>query len=102
VDAYAFLSAIAQSGKDMSFPNVFVALDGQTVISAAKYFANGTTLTYSVNVQDSSVASCTVKGDKITFKGLKAGQTSAKVTAGNASFDFVITVREGAKGNGWL
>lgn len=103
VDAYAFLSAIAGAGVDMTFPNVFVALDGQTVIAPAMYFKNGESQTYTVNVSDASVASCTAEGKNLVFKGLKEGQTSATVKAGNgASFDFIITVRKGAEGNGWL
>lgn len=103
VDAYAFLKAIEQSGKEMTFPNVFVALDGQTTIAPAMYFENGASLTYNVSIADTSVASCEMKGKNLVFKGHKAGQTAATVTAGNGkSFDFVITVRKGANSNGWL
>ena len=77
VDAYAFLSAIAESGTDMTFPNVFVALDGQTVISPSIYFENGAAQTYTVSVENSAVASCEVNGNKLIFKGLAEGQTSA-------------------------
>ena len=103
VDAYAFLNAIADAGVDMTFPNVFVALDGQTVIAPAIYFENGASQTYTVNISDGSVASCNADGKNLVFKGLKEGQTSATVKASNGkSFDFIITVRKGAAGNGWL
>lgn len=103
VDAFAFLNAIAGAGVDMTFPNVFVALDGQTVIAPAIYFENGVSQTYTVNISDGSVASCNVDGKNLVFKGLKEGQTSATVKASNGkSFDFIITVRKGAAGNGWL
>lgn len=103
VDAYAFLNAIAGAGVDMTFPNVFVALDGQTVIAPAIYFENGASQTYTVNISDGSVASCNADGKNLVFKGLKEGQTSATVKASNGkSFDFIITVRKGAAGNGWL
>ena len=103
VDAYAFLNAIAGAGVDMTFPNVFVALDGQTVIAPAIYFENGASQTYTVNISDGSVASCNAEGKNLVFKGLKEGQTSATVKASNGkSFDFIITVRKGAAGNGWL
>ena len=103
VDAYAFLNAIAGAGVDMTFPNVFVALDGQTVIAPAIYFENGASQTYTVNISDASVASCNAEGKNLVFKGLKEGQTSATVKASNGkSFDFIITVRKGAAGNGWL
>lgn len=103
VDAYAFLSAIAGAGVDMTFPNVFVALDGQTVIAPALYFKNGAAQKYTVNVSDASIASCAVEGRNLVFKGLKEGQTPATVKAdGGESFEFIITVRKGAAGNGWL
>lgn len=103
VDAFAFLNAIAGAGVDMTFPNVFVALDGQTVIAPAIYFENGVSQTYTVNISDGSVASCNADGKNLVFKGLKEGQTSATVKASNGkSFDFIITVRKGAAGNGWL
>ena len=103
VDAFAFLNAIAGAGVDMTFPNVFVALEGQTVIAPAIYFENGASQTYTVNISDGSVASCNADGKNLVFKGLKEGQTSATVKASNGkSFDFIITVRKGAAGNGWL
>ena len=103
VDAYAFLNAIAGAGKPMTFPNVFVALDGQTTIAPALYFENGASESYTVTIADTSVASCSIAGKNLVFKGLKAGQTSATIKAGSGkSFDFIITVREGANGNGWL
>jgi hypothetical protein len=44
-----------------------------------------------------------VNGNKLIFKGLAEGQTSASVKAASGeSFDFIITVRKGANGNGWL
>lgn len=103
VDAYAFLSAIGQSGVAMTFPNLYVALDGQTVVAPAMYFADGDSQTYSVTISDTSVAECSADGKNLVFKGLAAGQTDAVIkSSGGESFDFVITVREGANGNGWL
>jgi subtilisin family serine protease len=103
VDAYSFLKAIEQSGKDMTFPNVFVALDGQTTIAPAMYFENGSNQTYTVVIADTSVASFEMKGKTVVFKGIKEGQTSASITSGSGkSYDFVITVRKGANTNGWL
>ena len=46
---------------------------------------------------------CTQDGKNLKFEGLKEGQTSAKITSsGGVSFDFTITVRATANGNGWL
>lgn len=35
-------------------------------------------------------------------EGLKEGQTSASISGGKDSYKFIITVRKGAAGNGWL
>ena len=35
-------------------------------------------------------------------EGLKEGQTSASISGGQDSYKFIITVRKGAAGNGWL
>jgi hypothetical protein len=60
---------------------------------------NGTTFT--VKVDDESVATAAVTAGKIIFTGVKEGQTTASVT-GSRTDSFVITVRKGAEGNGWL
>lgn len=103
VNAYGFLKAIEQSGVEMTFPNVFVALNGQTVLAPSMYFENGASQTYTVSIADTAVASCSVEGNKLVFKGLAAGQTTASISSsGGKSYDFVITVRDRANGNGWL
>ena len=56
---------------------------------------------FSVTVKNQDVAEAVVKDGKVVVKGLKAGQTEASVT-GSRTDNFVITVREGANGNGWL
>lgn len=103
VDAYAFLQAIAGAGVDMTFPNVYVSVGGNTTLNPAIYFENGEGQTYTVKVSDASVAKCEQDGKNLKFTGLKAGQTSAVVTSsGGESFSFTITVRPSANGNGWL
>ena len=103
VDTYAFLQAVAGAGVDMTFPNVYVAVDGTVTLVPSRYFKNGDGLTYTVTVDNASVASCESKGNKLMFKGIAAGQTSAVVKASNGeSASFTITVRSSAAGNGWL
>ena len=103
VDADAFLKAIAGAGVDMTFPNVYVALDGVVKLVPAMYFKNGESQTYTVDITDKAVASCVVEGKYIKFTGLKEGQTSAVVKSSSGqSFNFTITVRSTANGNGWL
>ena len=103
VDAYAFLKKIEGAGVEMTFPNVFVAEGGRTTVAPAMYFENGASQTYQVTITDETVAAYEADGNKLVFIGLNSGQTAAKITAsGGESFDFVITVRKGSTGAGWL
>ena len=102
VDAHAFLQAIAGAGADMTFPNLFIALDGQVTIAPAMYFKNGGKK-FEVTISDSSVAAYAVEGSKLVFFGEKEGQTSAVIKSDSGeSFTFTITVRKSAASNGWL
>jgi hypothetical protein len=102
VDAHAFLQAIAGVGVDMTFPNLFIALDGQVTIAPAMYFKNGGKK-FEVTISDSSVAAYAVEGSKLVFFGEKEGQTSAVIKSDSGeSFTFTITVRKSAASNGWL
>ena len=98
INAYAFLKAIEGAGVEMTFPNVFLDVDQQKVVNPSTYMAGAS---FSVKVDDESVATASVKDGKIIFTGVKEGQTTATVTGGRTD-SFVITVRKGAEGNGWL
>ena len=101
VDTYAFLQAIAGAGVEMTFPNLYIALGGQVRIAPAMYFKNGKT--FSVTIADGEVAVYADEGDTIVFLGEKEGQTSAVIKSDSGeSFEFTITVRNRANGNGWL
>ena len=104
VDAYAFLKAIEDEGAGvpMTFPNVYVATGSTSTLAPAMYFKNGESLVFTIVISDTSVASCEYKGKNVVFTGLKAGQTTAVLTAAGISQEFVITVRDTASGNGWL
>ena len=98
VNAYKLLKAIEGAGVEMTFPNVFVAVEEEKVYDPALYMDGAA---FTVTVEDSSVASVEMKDGKLIVKGLKEGQTRASVK-GDRTDDFVITVRSGAEGNGWL
>ena len=103
MDAHAFLQAIAGAGTPMTFPNVYVAEGGSVTLAPAMYFKNSAGQTFNISISDQSVATCKAEGKNLKFEGLKEGQTSAKITSsGGVSFDFTITVRATANGNGWL
>ncbi len=98
INAYALLKAIEGSGVEMTFPNLYVAVGGQTTVSPSMYMEGSS---FTVSVSDSSVATAEVVDGMVVVKGLKAGQTAATIT-GSRTDKFVITVRENANGNGWL
>ena len=86
----------------MTFPNIYVALEGTVTVVPSMYFKNGGN-SYTVTIADTEIASCTADGSKLVFQGKKAGQTSASIKSANGeSFNFTITVRNSANGNGWL
>ncbi len=98
VNAYALLKAIEGAGTEMTFPNLFVSVDQQKTVLPSVYM-DGTVFT--VDVADPTVATAQMIGGKLVVKGLKEGQTEASIT-GSRTDRFVITVRNGAAGNGWL
>lgn len=101
VDTYAFLKAIEGAGVEMTFPNLYIAVGGQVRIAPAMYFKSGKT--FSVTIADGNVAAYSDEGGKIVFFGEKEGQTSAVIKSDSGeSFEFTITVRNSANGNGWL
>ena len=99
INAYALLKAIEGSGVEMTFPNLYVAVGGQTTVAPTMYMDG---LAFSVKIADTSVATAEMVEGKLIVKGLKAGQTQATITSVYGSHNFVITVREAANGNGWL
>ncbi len=100
VNTTGFLNAIAGGGVELRFPNVYVALGSETAVAASLYFEKEEK-DYKLSIGDTSIASVSVEGGKVIFKGLKEGMTEASVSAGSRKYDFVITVRRDA-GSSWL
>ena len=98
VNAYNFLKLIEGAGIEMTFPNLFVAVGEEKSVEPSMYM-DGTS--FEVTVADPSVATAVVQNGKVIVKGLKEGQTTAAIK-GARTDNFVITVRNGAAGNGWL
>lgn len=105
VNATAFLEAIAgdQAGVAMRFPNVYVAVEGSAAFIPARYFKGGESLTYTVEIDNPNMATCSKDEQKLVFKGVAIGATTATITASNGEkHSFNITVRKKVGGNGWL
>ena len=104
INAAAFLAAIASdAGVEMVFPNIYVAKGSKSAVVPSRYFVGGESLTYTVTIADTAVATCATEGNKLIFSGVESGSTKATITASNGkSFEFSITVRRDANNNGWL
>lgn len=103
VNAAKLLNAINGRGTQVKFPNLYVPLDGNVTTVPGNYFVGGEKLTYTVAIDDTTVAMATQEDGKLTVKGVKAGATTATITASNGEKQaFSITVRKGANDNGWL
>ena len=102
-NAAKLLNAVAGNGTQVSFPNLYINLGGEVTAIPANYFLGGETMTYTVAISDTTVATASVEGRKLTVKGLRSGTTKASITSsGNETHTFNITVRKVANGNGWL
>lgn len=102
VDAGALLRAIGEgAGSEMRVPNITVAPEATYTIDLARYFVNGESLQYNVDVVNENIAMATLQGTVLTVKGLATGSTTATVKAGDKEQTIVITVRKG-NGNGWM
>ena len=103
VDAAALLAKIdGTEAPLMTFPNVTVGVNALKAVAPAMYFENGKSLTYSVTVENTAIATAVVENGKVVIKGIAAGQTTAVVKAGSSEQKFVISVRNANSGNGWL
>ena len=98
VNAARLLNAVSGNGKQVSFPNLYNSLGKEVKAIPANYFLGGETLTYTVSIADTAVATASMEGAK-----LKAGTTKASITSSKGeTHNFNITVRKTANGNGWL
>lgn len=103
VNAAKLLKAIEGSGKELTFPNLYIPLNGAVVVTPEIYFENGKTLTYTFEIDNGAIASYSNSNGTHTVKGTAEGFTHATVRASNGKTQsFVITVRDAANGNGWL
>ncbi|MBR5592484.1 MAG: S8 family serine peptidase [Bacteroidaceae bacterium] len=102
VNAAALLKAVENGGRDMKLPNVYLAPGKSTEIDLARFFVGGEALTYSAVVADENVAVVSVDGTRMTVQGVAEGFTSIDVTVDGKVHSVMVTVRNGASGNGWM
>lgn len=103
IDAERLLANIDQEGVELILPNAYVAIGSTQVIELSRCFDNGASTTFSVVVDDSSIATLSIDGSRLTVKGLKTGRTGFSVTSSLGEKQVAyVTVRENAGDNGWL
>ena len=106
-NAEMLLAAIADesAGTSVTFPNIYVGIGAENAVKEdpARYFKQGETLTYTLKIDNTSVATGEIKDGMAVFTGLAEGATTASITASNGEVQkFNITVRKSANGSGWL
>lgn len=107
-NAEMLLAAIADdaAGSKMTFPNIYLAPGEENAVTEipARYFVGGESLSYTLQITDTSVASGVITEEgKAVFTGVGEGVTTASITSSNGeTHNFNITVRKGAHDNGWL
>lgn len=104
VNARRLLEAIDNSGRKITFPNLYIPLEGTVTVLPANYLDGES---FTVSIKDPGIATVSQEGTSTTarlvFKGLKSGMTQATITSNTGeSQNFNITVRKSASGSGWL
>ncbi len=102
VNAAALLKAVEGAGAEMKLPNIYVAPGESTEINLARFFVDGENLSYSAEVADANIAMASVAGTLLTVEGVAEGFTTINVTVDGNVHSVVVTVRNGANGNGWM
>ena len=102
VNAAALLRAVGGAGSDMKLPNFYLAPGETKKVDLARFFINGENLIYGAVSADNSIAVASVSGSLLTVDGIAEGFTTIDVTVGGDIHRIVVTVRDGANGNGWM
>ena len=102
-NAKILLDNIENEGVKLVLPNAYVAVGTERTIDPTHCFDGGETASFTASVEDSSVASVGVEGNRVIVKGLKVGRTAFSVKASTGEIQTaVVTVREKTNDNGWF
>ena len=72
------------------------------MIDLARFFVDGESLEYNVEVVDSNIAKVALEGNCLTVSGESEGFTSINILVNGEKHHVLVTVREGANSNGWM
>ena len=102
VNAGKLLRAIENAGSEMKLPNIYVAPNTEVVIDLSRFFRDGETLEYAINVEDKAVATAKIEGTILTVTGVAEGFTLLNIMVGGTEHTVNVTVRSSANNNGWM
>ena len=102
VNAGKLLRAIENAGSEMKLPNIYVAPNTEVVIDLSRFFRDGETLEYAINVEDKAVATAKIEGTILTVTGVAEGFTLLNIMVGSTEHTVNVTVRSSANNNGWM
>lgn len=103
IDAGILLNNIEESGVDMKLPNIYVGEGKTYTLDLARYFVDGERLTYTCDLNDSSIANVEVSGTLLKVTGTKSGSAQINVKASNGMNQTItVVVRKNAGDNGWM
>ncbi len=102
VNAGKLLRAIENAGSEMKLPNIYVAPNTEVVIDLSRFFKDGETLEYAINVEDKAVATAKIEGTILTVTGVAEGFTLLNIMVGGTEHTVNVTVRSSANNNGWM
>lgn len=105
VDAGLLLANIAQEnvGVKLEVPNVYVGIEASQQLDLTRFFDNASALTFTVSVEDESVATVSVEGTTVSVVGHRTGSTPYTVRASDGTEQMAyVTVRRNANDNGWF
>lgn len=102
-NAEILLGNIDNEGVKLVLPNAYVAVGAERKIDPTHCFDGGETASFTVSVEDATVASVRVEGQSIVVEGLKVGRTAFSVTASTGETQMAVaTVRKRTNDNGWF
>ena len=102
VNAGKLLKVIENAGSEMKLPNIYVAPNTEVVIDLSRFFRDGETLEYAINVEDKAVATAKIEGTILTVTGVAEGFTLLNIMVGGTEHTVNVTVRSSANNNGWM
>lgn len=104
IDAARLLENIESEGSMITLPNIYLSPNGQPKkLNVSLCFEDGETATFTVRIENPTIADVQVDGAYLTFIGKAIGSSNFTVTTDSGKSQHAcITVRKSANDNGWF